>query len=141
MHYTKYIFKLLCSFLPCRAFLWRVTVMKFNATFNKTSAISWWSVLLMEEIGVPGENHRPATSHWRTLSRNVVLSTPRHKRNLTSQQRIYTDCIGSCKSNYHTIATRFLHIANLTKYMWVFLRIWKIEPFIFHKVLCVKFVK
>jgi hypothetical protein len=24
--------------------------------------------LLAEEIGVPGENHRPAASHWRTLS-------------------------------------------------------------------------
>jgi hypothetical protein len=25
----------------------------FNATFNNISAISWWSVLLMEEIKVP----------------------------------------------------------------------------------------
>jgi len=29
----------------------------FNATFNNISAISWWSVLLVEETGVPGENH------------------------------------------------------------------------------------
>jgi hypothetical protein len=29
----------------------------FNASFNNISAISWWSVLLEEEIGVPGENH------------------------------------------------------------------------------------
>ena len=35
----------------------RVRVMVFNATFNNTSAISWWSVLLVEEIGGPGENH------------------------------------------------------------------------------------
>ena len=34
--------------------------MVFNATFNNISAISWWSVLLMEESGVSGENHRPA---------------------------------------------------------------------------------
>ena len=27
----------------------------FNATFNNISAISWRSVLLMEETGVPGE--------------------------------------------------------------------------------------
>ena len=33
--------------------------MAFNATFNKISDISWWSVLLVEEIRVPGENHRP----------------------------------------------------------------------------------
>ena len=25
--------------------------------------ISWWSVLLVEETGVPGENNRPAASH------------------------------------------------------------------------------
>ena len=32
-------------------------VMVLNATFNNISAISWWSVLLVEETGVPGENH------------------------------------------------------------------------------------
>jgi hypothetical protein len=26
---------------------------------------------LVEETGVPGENHRPAASHWQTLSHNV----------------------------------------------------------------------
>jgi hypothetical protein len=31
--------------------------MVFNATFNNISAISWQSVLLMEQTGVPGENH------------------------------------------------------------------------------------
>jgi hypothetical protein len=31
--------------------------MVFNATFNNISAISWQSVLLMEETGVPGKNH------------------------------------------------------------------------------------
>jgi hypothetical protein len=31
-------------------------VMVLNATFNNISAISWWSVLLVEETGVPGEN-------------------------------------------------------------------------------------
>ena len=41
-------------------------------TFNNISAISWWSVLLVEKTGVPGENHRPVTSHWQTLSHNVV---------------------------------------------------------------------
>jgi hypothetical protein len=45
--------------------------MVFNATFNNISAISWRSVLLMEETGVPGENHRPVASHWQTLSHNV----------------------------------------------------------------------
>ena len=35
-------------------------VMVFNATFNNISAISLLSVLLVEETGGPGENHRPA---------------------------------------------------------------------------------
>jgi hypothetical protein len=29
----------------------------FNATFNNISVISWQSVLLVEETGVPRENH------------------------------------------------------------------------------------
>ena len=47
--------------------------MVFNTTFNNISAISWLSVLLVEEIGVPGENHRPVTSHWQTSPHNVVV--------------------------------------------------------------------
>jgi hypothetical protein len=31
------------------------------------SVISWRSILLVEETGVPGENHRPVASHWQTL--------------------------------------------------------------------------
>jgi hypothetical protein len=50
--------------------------MVFNATFNNISVISLWSVLLMEETRVSKENHRPAASHWKTLSHNVVSSTP-----------------------------------------------------------------
>jgi len=42
----------------------------FNATFNNISVILWQSVLLVEETGVPGENHRPVTSHWQMLSHN-----------------------------------------------------------------------
>jgi hypothetical protein len=37
-----------------------VGVMVFNATFNNISAISWQSVLLVEETG---ENHRLTASH------------------------------------------------------------------------------
>jgi hypothetical protein len=42
--------------------------MVFNATFNNISVISWRSVLLVEETGVPEENHRSVASHWQTLS-------------------------------------------------------------------------
>jgi hypothetical protein len=37
--------------------------MIFNATFNNISIISWQSVLLVEETGIPGEKHPPAASH------------------------------------------------------------------------------
>jgi len=37
--------------------------MVLNATFSNISVILWWSVLLVEETGVPGENHRPVASH------------------------------------------------------------------------------
>ena len=34
-----------------------VRIMVFNATFKNISVISWRLVLLVEETGVPGENH------------------------------------------------------------------------------------
>jgi hypothetical protein len=40
-----------------------VLFMVFNATFNNISGISWRSVLLVEEIVIPGETHRPVASH------------------------------------------------------------------------------
>ena len=40
-----------------------VWFMVFNATFNNISVISWRSVLLVEETGVPEENHQPVASH------------------------------------------------------------------------------
>ena len=47
--------------------------MVFNDTFNNISVISWRSVLLVEETGGPGENHRPVASHYKqTLSHNVI---------------------------------------------------------------------
>jgi hypothetical protein len=45
--------------------------MVFNASFTNFSVISWQSVLLVEETGVPVANHR------QTLSHNVVSSTSR----------------------------------------------------------------
>jgi len=34
----------------------------FNSTFSNISAISWRPVLVVEEAGIPGENHRPWAS-------------------------------------------------------------------------------
>ena len=35
----------------------------FYDVFNTISIILWWSVVLVDETGVPVENHRPAASH------------------------------------------------------------------------------
>ena len=74
------------SFQPIKS---RVTkshnTININATFNNISVASWRSVLLVEETGVPGENHRSVACHWQTLSHNVVSSTPRLERGSISQ--------------------------------------------------------
>jgi hypothetical protein len=36
----------------------------FNATFSNISAKSWRPVLVVEEVGVPGENHQPWASSY-----------------------------------------------------------------------------
>ena len=63
-------------------------VMVLNATFNNISVISWWSVLLVKKTGVPGVNHRPATSHWQTLS-HIEYTSP--ERDLNSQRWWWQD--------------------------------------------------
>jgi len=50
-------------FIILLAFGWFCWFMVLNATFNNISVISWLSVLLVEETGVPGENHQPVASH------------------------------------------------------------------------------
>jgi hypothetical protein len=43
---------------------WLIDFGVLNATFSNISAISWRPVLLVEEVGVSGENHRQWTSNW-----------------------------------------------------------------------------
>jgi hypothetical protein len=64
--------------LPVHVWKWIVRIMVLNTIFNNISVISWRLaiVLLVEETEIPGENHRPVASYWRTWSHNVVLSTP-----------------------------------------------------------------
>jgi hypothetical protein len=41
----------------------------FNTIFSNISAISWQPVLVVEEAGEPGENHRP----WASKNRNIYI--------------------------------------------------------------------
>jgi hypothetical protein len=52
----------------------RVGVMLFKATFNNISFILCLSVLLVDETGVPGDNHRPAARHWQTSMKSAFKS-------------------------------------------------------------------
>ena len=67
--------------------------MVFNDTFNNISVISWQSVLLVEETGVPGENHQLVALY------RIHIALAGFQ--LTSLVVIGTDCISSNKSNYH----------------------------------------
>jgi hypothetical protein len=82
--------------------IWLVDFMVFNATFNNISAISWRSVLLVEETRVPGENHRPVAVTDK-LYHIVLYISPLSGCEPKTSVVIGTDYTGSCKSNYHTI--------------------------------------
>jgi hypothetical protein len=56
-NYRHILFDLLIQYSKIR-----VRVMVFNAAFNNISVISWLSVVLVEETGVRGKNHRPIAS-------------------------------------------------------------------------------
>ena len=56
-----------------------------NATFSNISSISWRLVLIVEEAG---ENHRPLTSNWQTLSL-AAASRVHFFFNLQSRERTH----------------------------------------------------
>jgi len=60
--------------------------MVFNATFNNISVMSCRSVLLVEETGVAEKKLPTCHKSLKTLSQNIVSSTPLHKRGSNSQR-------------------------------------------------------
>ena len=79
--------------------------MVFNTTFNNISAISWQSVLLVEEIGVHGG--KPQTC-LKSLTNFITYycieyTSPWTGFELTTLVMIGTDCTCSWISNYHII--------------------------------------
>jgi hypothetical protein len=78
----------------------------------------WRSILLVEETGIPGENHRPVTSNWQTVSHNDISS--RHYMNGVRTHNLSGDC---CKFNYHSITTTMDPISDW--YTQLFLLNWE----------------
>ena len=64
IQYYKCIYSKLRDQIPCSLIIDLIFFGVFNATFSNISAISWQPVLMVEEAGVPGENHRPWASNW-----------------------------------------------------------------------------
>jgi hypothetical protein len=59
--------------------------MVFNATFNNISVISWRSLLLVEETGVPGEHHRPVFNITTTAIAKLSIG---HKQSTLIYNRV-----------------------------------------------------
>ena len=111
--------------------------------------ISWWSDLLVEETWVSEENPQHATSHWQTLSHNVVSSTPRHEvffilQSLLQMHRYrFHVNISRKKKNFSSIEmvlcfllSRFVN----NKIFKICCKLWRIEELRVYKVFLVLFI-
>ena len=90
--------------------------MLYNTTFNNILAISWWSVLSVEETEV----HLAMSRIWMHNMRAVIG----------------TDCTGSCKSNYHEGSNIKRRVVSLSTYLLIWIisshynnRSWSIDSF------------
>jgi len=89
--------------------------MVLKATLNNISVLSRWSVLLVEETGVPsGKSLTNFITYY-----CIEYTSPLAGFELIMLVVIDTDWIGGCKSNYHTITmTHSLILVILLCLLW-----------------------
>ena len=91
----------------------------FSAIFSNILSISWRPVLV-EEAGVPEENHRPWASNWSTLSL-VAASRVHPLRNLQSRARIHAVLLIGLHELLGNLTTKRNEPPGLVKLMQMFI--------------------
>jgi hypothetical protein len=85
----------------------------YNATFSNISAISWRSVLVVEEAGVPGENDTNLNYY---VQSTITLKKRKKNANKSTHNFMFspgTPASSTTKTDRHDIAEILLNVAFL----------------------------
>jgi hypothetical protein len=78
----------------------------FNATFSNISATSWRPVLVVEEAGVPGENHRP----WASNCGKLLITNINYALTWARPNLFLSICMPVAQMLQHVM---FVYLANI----------------------------